>query len=288
MSISRKVERAVWVTHGGRCAICRCPLFETGVHPTFLGEVAHIVAEKPNGPRGNIELSSDLSDDQRNLMLLCANHHTEIDKLVERYSVEYLLKLKSDHEAWVVRSLTIAPVWTPGKIMAGYMHIPRISVLASQAGMPIDWPPLLNEKGLHSLGFEIGSLMVSVSRVMEAMRPHALEFDSMASLDSEYVGTLISIKNILFRTKNCHFSDEVKYSSTESDWNAAPHIYHKSKFGFNFVLGIDPRWITTSSAFTWFGGGQWRFSGLIFVNNIDHESGIIFATPLFIGTESAF
>lgn len=288
MSISKNVERAIWVSSGGRCAICRCLLLEAGATPTFLGEVAHIIAEKPNGPRGSIELSSTLSNDQANLILLCANHHTEIDKLEGEYSVEFLRQIKSDHEAWVTHVLTAAPTWTPGRIMPGYIHLHRISMLAAQAGIQIETPLLSEGEGLHSLGFGLVRLMSSIEHTLEVIRPHALKFSELELSEGKYVGALISLGNVLFRTKNCHFLGQNKQKKIELDWNKAPHIYHKSKQGFKLVLSINPRWITTSSAFTWFGGGQWRFSGLIFINNIDEEAGVIFATPLFIGTESLF
>ncbi|MCD4850585.1 hypothetical protein LN996_07165 [Arthrobacter sp. AK01] len=70
-----------------------------------LGEEAHIVAREPDGPRGESPLTAAERDDYSNLILLCPTDHTLIDKAPEDHSVEALLKIKADHEAWVRDSL---------------------------------------------------------------------------------------------------------------------------------------------------------------------------------------
>jgi hypothetical protein len=42
--------------------------------------IAHIVADKPGGSRGDIVLSPLLDTDIKNFMLLCDSHHRLIDK----------------------------------------------------------------------------------------------------------------------------------------------------------------------------------------------------------------
>lgn len=70
-----------------------------------LGEEAHIVAREADGPRGESPLTAAQRDDYSNLILLCPTDHTLIDKAPMDYSVEYLLKIKAEHEAWVRESL---------------------------------------------------------------------------------------------------------------------------------------------------------------------------------------
>jgi len=63
--------------------------------------VAHIIASSPKGPRGEALLSAELSDKLDNLMLMCADHHSLIDKSISGprdYPVERLKAMKKNHE----------------------------------------------------------------------------------------------------------------------------------------------------------------------------------------------
>lgn len=61
--------------------------------------MAHIIARQPKGRRGVEGGGSNAYD---NLILLCPNHHTEIDKTPEgTFSVELLHEWKAAHEARV-------------------------------------------------------------------------------------------------------------------------------------------------------------------------------------------
>lgn len=109
MASLSKDLKLLWGRSGNRCAICRTELSFDGKQTSSsfpLGEQAHIVAEQTYGPRG----SSDLTQDQRNrydnLILLCPNHHTEIDKNIADWPVERLQKIKSIHESWVREKLS--------------------------------------------------------------------------------------------------------------------------------------------------------------------------------------
>lgn len=60
--------------------------------------VAHIVASSPDGPRGDETRSYELSDKLENLMLVCQEHHTLIDRFPEEYTEAKLLEMKKKHE----------------------------------------------------------------------------------------------------------------------------------------------------------------------------------------------
>lgn len=79
-----------------------------GTRETLIGEMAHIVSETTDGPRGKHALDAGEHNKYPNLMLLCANHHTEIDAHEEIYTVEKLLQMKADHEAAIERAITRA------------------------------------------------------------------------------------------------------------------------------------------------------------------------------------
>ena len=95
---SPKTFNLLYARSGNRCAFPRCPTPIT-IEQTLLGEVAHIRAASPNGPR----YDPNQSDEQRraydNLILLCGVHHKVVDDDEEAYTVSRLEKMKFDHEA---------------------------------------------------------------------------------------------------------------------------------------------------------------------------------------------
>lgn len=76
----------------GRCNICELLLVESDVH---IGEMAHVIAESPKGPRGKDLLADNTYD---NLILLCPTHHKTVDKKPHQYPVEELKKIKENFE----------------------------------------------------------------------------------------------------------------------------------------------------------------------------------------------
>lgn len=73
------------------------------VAPHTLGEMAHIKGEKPGASRHDATQTQKERDDYKNLVLLCRNHHGEIDKPEneEKFTVEILYKIKAEHETFI-------------------------------------------------------------------------------------------------------------------------------------------------------------------------------------------
>ena len=112
-SISDKNKNLLWAISGGRCEYEGCNKI---LHTDILTKrrynsayIAHIVADKPKGPRGNKVRSKILADDISNLMLLCNEHHNLVDKYgVEGHSETRLLVMKRKHEERIQRITDIA------------------------------------------------------------------------------------------------------------------------------------------------------------------------------------
>jgi len=84
--VSVKNRMVLWARAAGRCQYdgCNHPLIGdliSGRYELNASYVAHIVAEDPNGPRGDPVRSPVLADDVRNLMLMCDPHHRLIDRV---------------------------------------------------------------------------------------------------------------------------------------------------------------------------------------------------------------
>lgn len=105
MAISNKTRKNLWAKSGNRCSICKTELFakKSEKDEVNIGEECHIISSKPNGPRHNPELTE--YDNYENLILLCRNHHKEIDELHETYSEEVLRFIKTKHENWINSTL---------------------------------------------------------------------------------------------------------------------------------------------------------------------------------------
>jgi hypothetical protein len=109
MAASNQAKLIVWTKAAGICSFpdCETQLVQEPQADSSIpvGEVAHIVAEQPDGPRGKSPLTADQRNQPPNLMLLCPNHHTEVDKAPQTYTIERLTELKRRHEAWVRTAL---------------------------------------------------------------------------------------------------------------------------------------------------------------------------------------
>ncbi len=100
----------LWGRSGNRCAMpdCRIELVmdmtETD-DESLIGEECHIIAQKPDGPRGDESYPFEKIDKYENLVLLCRNHHKIIDDNPLNYPIDKLQSLKHEHEAWVKEKL---------------------------------------------------------------------------------------------------------------------------------------------------------------------------------------
>jgi len=106
MAILDRDIKLLWGRAAGRCSHCKVPVTENkhSVTDAFpFGENAHIIAERPGGPRGGEGLPDGLRNSYFNLILLCPNCHTKIDKAPEDFPPERLRQIKSDHEAEMAR-----------------------------------------------------------------------------------------------------------------------------------------------------------------------------------------
>ena len=85
---------------GGYCQnpACNVPLFpEASERYSHFAEMAHIFAATDGGPRTNAEMIGSERANYDNLILLCANCHTIIDKEPQTYTDVMITEWKRDH-----------------------------------------------------------------------------------------------------------------------------------------------------------------------------------------------
>ena len=116
-------RRKVLQRSGNRCAFSGCGILLTTPETEHdrlasIGQIAHIVGQSPDGPRGDSPLTREERDRYENVLLLCDTHHDIVDKQPATFTVERLHQMKADHEAFVEKQLD------PAKAAAPFAHAP--------------------------------------------------------------------------------------------------------------------------------------------------------------------
>lgn len=109
MTITDKTRKILWGRAASRCSICRHDLVMKATikdDEAVIGEECHIVARELKGSRGESLLPLSERDDYKNLILLCRNHHKEVDDQPNKYTTKLLHTIKENHESWVRENLT--------------------------------------------------------------------------------------------------------------------------------------------------------------------------------------
>lgn len=98
LPLTLQVVRNLYALSGNRCAAegCQQPLVKAD--GTLVGEIAHIRAAMPDGPRFDASMTNEARRDQSNLMIFCRNHHKIVDSRESEWTVEALTQLKDKHE----------------------------------------------------------------------------------------------------------------------------------------------------------------------------------------------
>jgi len=153
----------LFVRAGGRCEFDGCPRYLIE-HPVTLTEgnfaqVAHIVAFRPDGPRGRVRLRPKYIHTAQNLMLLCPQCHKLIDDHPSDYTRRTLTEYKRRHEKWIKQATGLSPerktalvVFTApiGRQTASISYDHMLEAVAprypiSREGLEIDLTNLLEE-----------------------------------------------------------------------------------------------------------------------------------------------
>ena len=156
MAISERTRKSLWAKSGNRCSICKTELFskKQDAEEFNIGEECHIISSKPNGARHKPNIGDyDLFD---NLILLCRNHHREIDELTDTYTEELLRYIKVNHEKWVQTTINNAinsNKHTKPKFLARITSGKELlNIIADTHGYRTDYDEVDNEEDANYIG----------------------------------------------------------------------------------------------------------------------------------------
>lgn len=95
------VLRELYLLSGNQCAMPSCLNVIIDDKGAVIGQICHIEAAMPQGPRFSDLQTNDERRQLSNLVLICANHHIQIDskKHENDWPLAKVRKLKADHEA---------------------------------------------------------------------------------------------------------------------------------------------------------------------------------------------
>jgi hypothetical protein len=95
---SLQTVKRLFALSNNRCA------FPTSISPIIassgcvIGKICHINASRKGGPRYDAKQTGEERNSFANLVLMCGNHHDQIDKQPELYTAEVLREIKANHE----------------------------------------------------------------------------------------------------------------------------------------------------------------------------------------------
>jgi len=175
MAISDKTRKNLWAKSGNRCSICKTELFANdGNQNEFnIGEECHIISSKLKGPRYKEGITD--YDTAENLILLCRNHHKQIDELHETYTEELLNYVKLNHEIWVSSTLNNAIKKEVEQDSLGFLTIVKtggqlINLLGASYGTSVDYDEVETEEQAELIG-RVSQSLVDYLDLLEMVEP---------------------------------------------------------------------------------------------------------------------
>jgi hypothetical protein len=132
-NIPQKEIKVLSMLSGGVCAYPDCckRLVEPGTEmddAAILAEMAHIVGDSRQGPRGDSAMSDEDRDKHTNLLFVCGDHHKLIDDRPRTYSVAVLRQMKADHEGRIQRAVAPAAEAPKPPLKSERIHSSLLSV----------------------------------------------------------------------------------------------------------------------------------------------------------------
>lgn len=218
MSINTKVKRKLLAASGGFCGNPNChknlfDFFESG-EITNIEELAHIIGQKEDGPRGDDELPLTQRDEFDNIILLCPTCHTTIDKNPQLFPKETIRKWKREHQERI-ENLFITPKFDSREDARKYV----LPLLAENKAIFETFGPFSENAAKDHMATELEWERLSIQRIIPNNRK--IESAVTQSLDLLLEGELE-----LFTQFKLH-REGFEYNKLSGDVNATVPTFPK-------------------------------------------------------------
>ena len=100
---------------------CTLPIIEES--DTVTGDICHIKAASPGGPRYDPAQEDAARQDAKNLILLCTRHHRIVDADERTFTVDVLTKMKQAHEQDGMLEITPQTTRAAERLLANYTNV---------------------------------------------------------------------------------------------------------------------------------------------------------------------
>jgi hypothetical protein len=169
---ARDVKR-LFALSSNRCAYpkCQCAIAEG---TSLIGEICHIKADKPGGPRHDMSQTDEERQSFENLILMCANHHKVIDDDEESFTVELLLAIKSAHE----KRSTLLPKSAESDAVVQLLIDSSVASTGQSGGLTV------NTVNAHTINFQ-GSV-ADTTKSVKTTRAFETLWNALVGMKSEF------------------------------------------------------------------------------------------------------
>jgi hypothetical protein len=106
-----------------QCAFPDCIASIFSLTDEMIGEICHIKAKSPEGPRYDPNQTDAERHSFDNLILFCRNHHKVVDDQPKKFTVEWLKVTKQNHEQNGVFEITQEDARLARKLLDSYLKI---------------------------------------------------------------------------------------------------------------------------------------------------------------------
>lgn len=120
---SLSTVKRLFALSNNKCTFSVCTSKISENADTITGDVCHIKAKNPKGPRYDSQQTEIERNSISNLILLCKRHHKIIDSNVDEYPVSKLVEMKTKHEKNGRRELSPNDNQIAEKILIKYNQV---------------------------------------------------------------------------------------------------------------------------------------------------------------------
>lgn len=149
--------KRLYAMSGNMCAFpdCQVPIVEAS--GTLTGEICHIKAQSPQGPRYDPVQTEEERHSYENLILFCRRHHKVVDSKIEIYDVHALKEIKAIHERFAGRTETDQDSFFARRLLN---DLKRINIANNTGNVMIDSPGAIQG---HTINVKISKKNISVN-----------------------------------------------------------------------------------------------------------------------------